>query len=414
MLPRIRSAVAGLVVAIAAIYPVPTRADRDNAPASLDEATFTKRVLAASPRRAALDARQRAARAAVGVASTLPNPTLSYEREAVPALDNSDDFLRLGWTVDLAGRRGLAAASASAGADAEKLAVDREKFLLEIEARVAYLEAAHARERLARLDGARTLLAGLVDALRSRAKQGDASSYDVDRAALELEGLDDERATATRALEIARLGLGALLGEPATAYDASDPIALPAKPSATSSTSLTPIRPDVDAALARARQADRDRVAAGRSWIPRFEIVVGMLASSSMGGDGVGYVVGLGGDLPVFDRGRAAADRSRAEATRWRSEAGALALEARGETGRAHRELVMRIDQAAAYLAGPAVRAADLQRRAGVAYREGDRPILELLDVHRGARHAALRALELVYEARRAELALRRVSGRLP
>jgi len=53
-----------------------------------------------------------------------------------------------------------------------------------------------------------------------------------------------------------------------------------------------------------------------------------------------------------------------------------------------------------------------LQQRATVAYREGDRPILELLDVHRTARHVAVRALDLIYEARRAELAVRRALGR--
>jgi cobalt-zinc-cadmium efflux system outer membrane protein len=407
MLPRNTRVVAGLAVALAATTPVPSRAD-SVAPASLDEATFLKRVRDRSPRRHALGDRRRAAQAQIGAASVLPNPTLAYEREAVPGLDTSDDFLRLGITLDLAGRRGLARSAARAGAAAEGLEVDRELFLLEVDARVAYLEAGHAREHAARLEAARVPLAELVAALRSRAKQGDASSYDADRAALELDGLDDERASARRSLEVARLRLGALVGEPTTAYDASDRLTLPARPAVGSQ----PTRPDVDAALARGMQADRELTAAGRSWIPRFELVAGMIASSSMGGDGIGYIVGIGGDLPLFDRGGAAADRSRADAKRWRSEARALANQARGETEQARRELALRIEQAEAYLAGPAQRAVDLARRAGVAYREGDRPILELLDVQRTARHAATRALELVYEARRAELVLHRALGR--
>ncbi len=410
MLPRFR-AVAGLAVALAATSPATTRADERASLASLDEATFIKRVLERSPHRVALDHRREAARAQVGLASVLPNPTLSYEREAVPGLDASDDFVRLGLTIDLAGRRGLATSSARSGADAERLDIEREVFLVETDARIAYLDAAHARDQLARLDVARVPLAELVDALRSRSKQGDASSYDADRAALELDGLDDERASARRSLETARLRLGALLGEPGTPYDASDVLALPAKPG---QATITPQRPDIDAALARAAQADRDLQGARRGWVPRFELVAGIMSSSSNSGDGVGYVVGIGADLPLFNAGGAAADRARAEAKRWRSEATALANDARGDVEQARRELALRIEQAETYLAGPARRAADLQRRATVAYREGDRPILELLDVQRSARHASIRALELIHEARRAELLLRRAQGRNP
>ena len=409
MLPRSTRAVAGLAVVFAATCPATIRAEQRAVSASLDEATFVKTVLDRSPRRRALDERRDAARAHVGVASVLPNPTLSYEREAVPGLDASDDFIRLSWTIDLAGRRGLAVGAARAGADAERLDVDRERFLLEIAARLAYLEAAYARDQIARLDTARGPLAELVDALRSRSKQGDASSYDADRAALELDGLDDERATASRSLETARLRLGALLGEPNTAYDAADALALPVMPT---QTPPTPQRPDVDAALARAAQAERELSVARRSWIPRFELMGGMMSSSSTDGTGIGYVVGIGADLPVFNAGGAAADRARADAKRWRSEAAALANDARGDTEQARRDLTLRIEQAEKYVAGPATRAADLQRRAAVAYREGDRPILELLDGQRGARHAAMRALELIYEARRAELTLRRAVGR--
>ena len=361
MLPRSTRAVAGLAVALAATCSATTRADQYAAPASLDEATFLKRVLDQSPRRRALDERRTAARAQIGVASVLPNPTLSYEREAIPGLDASDDFLRLGWTIDLSGRRGLAGAAARAGADAERLEVDREALLLQIDARLAYLDAAFARELLARLDTARVPLAELVDTLRSRSRQGDASSYDADRAALELDGLDDERATARRLLETARLRLGALVGEPGVTYDAADPLALPAKPADSTG---TPQRADVAAALARASQADRELAAARRSWIPRLELVAGMMSSSSTSGDGLGYIVGIGGDVPLFNAGGAAADRSRAEAKRWRSEAAALANDAHAEREQARRDLALRLEQAERYLAGPATRAADLQRRA--------------------------------------------------
>jgi cobalt-zinc-cadmium efflux system outer membrane protein len=341
----------------------------------------------------------------------LPNPRLSYEREAVPGLDVADDFLRLGWTVDLAGRRGLATAAGQAGADAERASVARDALLLEVDARAAYLEAMRGRELVARLDEARVPLAALVDALKSRAKQGDASSYDADRATLELDALDDERGDAQRALIVAQLRLGALMGEPATAYAPNEALALPARPP---TDPRVPTRPDVDAARAREREAERELAVARRTWIPRFELVVGMMSSRSSTGDGIGYIVGIGGDLPLFDRGERNAARHRADAKRWQSEAMALAIEATGEEERARRDLVLRIQHAEAFDSGPVKRAVDLQQRAVVAYREGDRPILELLDVQRSARQVSVRSLDLIFEARQAELALQRALGRKP
>jgi cobalt-zinc-cadmium efflux system outer membrane protein len=410
MLPRLPRVVAGVAVAFAAVCPGPTRAEDRAGPPALDEATFLKRVRERSPHRQAFEERRRAARAQIAAAGVLPNPTLHYEREAVPGLDASDDFLRLGWSIDLAGRRGLARSAARAGADAEHLEAERAAFVLELDARLAYLEVVHARELVARLDDARAPLADLLATLASRAKQGDTASYDADRATLELDALDDERASARRALEVARLRLGALAGEPGTALDASDALVLPPRPR----DAVAPARADVAAALARAEQADREGTAARKRRVPRIELVVGMMASSGMGGSGLGYIAGIGGEIPLLDAGGAAADRARADAKRWRSEAAALASDARGEVAQAQRDVTLRIEQAEAYLAGPAKRAGDLVRRASVAYREGDRPILELLDVQRSARHTAIRALELVYEARRAELALARAAGRTP
>lgn len=408
MVPRF-CAVAGLAVALATFRPVIARADEGAAiMATLDEATFLKRVIERSPRRATFDARRRAAFAEVAVAGALPNPTLSYERESVPGLASSNDFLRLGWSLDLAGRRGLARSATRSAAEAEQHEVDRDAWVFEADARVAYLEAVYAREHVAQLEVARTALVQLLDVLRSRAAQGETSSYDADRAALELDLLDDERSSARRMLETARLKLGALMGEPTTPYEASEPLVLPARPGALAD----PDRPELDAARARIAQARHELRLAERRWVPRLDLLGGVMVSRSGGADGVGYSISIAGELPVFDRGRVAADRARADAKRWQAETATLTNDVRGEAAQAARELSLRIEQSEAYTRGPATRATDLQRRATSAFREGERPILELLDVQRTARHVGMRALELVYEARRAQIALLRASGR--
>ncbi len=410
MLPRFR-AVTGLAVAFATLCPAITRADEGAAVmATLDEATFIERVTERSPRRVAFDSRRRAASAQIGVAGLLPNPTLSFERESVPGLDQTNNYVRLGWSLDFSGRRGLARSAARSAADAERFEVDRDAWSLELDARLAYLEAVYARHQLSRIETARAALVQLLDVLRSRANHGDTSSYDADRAALELDLLDDERATARRVLETARLVLGAFLGEPTTPYDASGPLSLPAPRAAGGE----PRRPDLDAARARVKQAQHELRLARRRWVPELELLAGVMVSTSGSTAGVGYNVGIGGALPVFDRGGAAASRARADAKRWQTEIAVIATDARGEAAQAARDLALRIEQADAYARGPATRATDLLRRATSAFREGDRPILELLDVQRTARQVASRTLDLIYEARRAELALRRALGRTP
>jgi outer membrane protein TolC len=411
MLSRIPRGAAGLAVILVMASTRPTLADTGAAPAALDEATFLRRVAERSPRRAALRERGRAADAAVAVAGVRPNPRLGYEREAVRDPDVSEDFIRLGYALDLAGRRGLAIDAARAAAAAERAAAERELAAADIDARLAYLEAAFARARLGELDRSRSSLAGLVEALRSRAAQGDASEYDAERAALELDLLEDERATAARELELARLRLGALLGEPATRYDAADPLVVPARPT---DAGVVPARPELVAAGARIRQAEREATAAGRGWIPRLELTVGVVIARGPEAEGTGYIVGIAGELPVLDAGGAAQRRARAEARRWRAEAAAVAVEVAAEVAQARADLVERIEHAERFREGPAVRAADLARRAAVAYREGDRTIIELLDVERAARTATVRLLGTIYEARRAALALERATGRTP
>jgi outer membrane protein TolC len=411
MLPRLICAALGLAAATAAASPRPARADDpdpDRTPA-LTEASFLARMRARAPRYLAATARARAAATWPAAAAVRPNPTVAYEREAVPALATAEDRLRLGWALELGPRRPRAIAAAAAGAHAELLGAAHERALIESDARLAYLDAVHARARRAALEAARGALAELVATLRARATGGDASAYDADRAALELDALDDDGASATRSAELAELRLGALVGEPTTRVAPRDPLTLPAVPAAAGP--APGARADAAAAAARAAQAEHDRAAAQRAWIPRLELVAGLVAGAASGARGLGYVVGVGGELPVLDRGRAAAARSHAEAQRWRSEAAALAQEAIAELTQAQRDLALRVAQAVAHGAGPAARAAELARRASIAYREGDRTILELLDVLRTARHAAVRQLELVYEARRAEIELARARG---
>jgi cobalt-zinc-cadmium efflux system outer membrane protein len=399
-------ALAALGTALCALVPGSARAD---AIRSLDEATFLAELHDRSPRLEAGAARARAAELAVGAAGARPNPSLAWEREAVPGLDTHDDYVRLAIPIDLSGRRGLALAAAREEAAAVAAEASRARIVVEIEARRAYAAAAGARQRVASLEAARARLAELVDVLGARAKSGDAAEYDAERVALELALLDDELATARRALAAAQVALGGMLGAPDTPIEATDDVVLPVLREADGAQRL-----DVVAARRRASAARTEARQMRRGWFPRLELGVGLVVSGNETDRGVGYVVSIGGDLPLLDRGGAAARRADAAAAMWDAEGDALAVEADADVAEARVTVAAVTEQARAFAEGPAQRAAKLTRGAEVAYREGDRSIVELLDALRAERTTQARALDLVLEAHDAELDLWLALGRIP
>jgi cobalt-zinc-cadmium efflux system outer membrane protein len=116
---------------------------------------------------------------------------------------------------------------------------------------------------------------------------------------------------------------------------------------------------------------------------------------------GTGYVAGLTLTIPVFDRGQA--DRARASADRTAATATSRVLEREipAAVRVAHASLVARIDQARKLEAGQLDRLDGILRAVETAYREGTANVVELLDAHRAARTARLRALELRYQVTR-------------
>jgi cobalt-zinc-cadmium efflux system outer membrane protein len=269
--------------------------------------------------------------------------------------------------------------------------------------------AAAARMRVGLLESARSRLAELVDAARGRAAAGDTAEYDAERVALELDLLDDELTGARRDLAKARIALGGLLGTPEVPIDAGDDLALP-----TVRDAGEVVRADVTAAERRADAARVEVRHARRGWFPRLELGVGVQFSGVEALDGVGYFVLVGGELPLFDRGGAAARKAAAAAAMWDAEAAALSAEASAGVRAAREDLASVVAQAATFRDGAAGRASTLITGAEVAYREGDRSIVELLDALRTSRTAQVRIVELMREARDAELTLWLEEGRVP
>lgn len=407
-----RALLLSTVVGVALLAPAAAPAAE---PQPLAEADFVARVQASDPRFELYAARVDESRAEARDARRIENPTIAYDREEVfgDAGGFADQFLRVAWPIDLSGRRGRRAGAAQRGVEASEAEAAFDGFLLVLDALEVYYDAAHARLRVHLLRESREELVRLVEVVRTRKSAGDASGYDLDRLELELGAHDDLLAGAEAELAGARRRVAALAGEPEALFDASDPLDLPALPADLDELvqGAARGRPDHRAATLRADQADRELAAARRSWIPEL-VLTGGWKSSDLGDETAqGYVVGLVVELPLFDRGQGDQARSAARKRQWQAAARTIERDAAAAIRIAWEELALRIDQAKRYEETQVARVADLLRRAETAYREGDRPLFELLDAHRLAREVRLRRLEHRRDAKQAQLALWRAQG---
>ncbi len=399
--------------------PVKAEPTPDPAPDELDRPTFLARLVAGDPRVAAVRARSRAARGDVRAARALPNPVVTYEREEV--FDDgegiADQIAALSWSIDLSGARGRRIAAARAG----ELAAARESEWDERELLLAgldrFIDAAFLRLEVDVLRQSRSQLAALVVAVERRQSRGDLAGADLDRAALELGAHDDLLARAELDLDGARADLARLVGRAGHAVDAAaSALDLPTMPGAVDQlvAEARATRPDRRAALARAVAAAGQASAARRGWVPGLSLSGGLKSSDLGDRTATGYVLGVGLTLPLFDRGQGAQLRAEAEQSQHAATARAIDAELVSEVRAAHRALVSQIARAREFARTRLPRADALVRSAESAYREGERPLFELLDAYRTARDTRLAGLELRRAARRAELRLLRATGRKP
>ncbi len=85
---------------------------------ALTEADVIRLAAQLSPTAAVASAAAEAAESARDAAGAYPNPSMSWDREHVPAADEADDTIAVTVPVDLSGRRAVATALAAADADA--------------------------------------------------------------------------------------------------------------------------------------------------------------------------------------------------------------------------------------------------------------------------------------------------------
>ena len=353
------------------------------------------------------------ARAAIVAVRMLPNPAVLYDREDVSVNGRwqPEDYLRATVPIDVSGRRGKRIQAAEAGANAAAATAERQRLLMHLQGLSLFYDVAYARLCAEVLQADREQLAAIVNRLRARAAAGDASGYDVTRIEIELGEHDDRLAQVDRELGVGRLWIGSLTGAVGP-VDAADDLMLPVThPMLTSGPDL---RADLRAARERRAQGDAEATAGRRGWVPTLELSGG-LKSIQQGTERFnGYLAGVALRLPLLDHGQAEEARGHAFAQVAAAEARALEVAVPIEISAARMEYERLWAHARAFADQQLPLAETLVRRAEGLYKEGARPIFELIDAHRTARQIRLRAVELRRQAKQAELDLWSASGKKP
>lgn len=382
---------------------------------TIDEAKLVAAIEAGDPRIARGVAEIAAVRARAVAAHARPNPSVSIDREE-PYADGRGlptNYLRLTLPIDVSGRRGLGIAAADSDVRAQQSATARDRFAVVIDGLHAFEEAAYARRHADALAAERASLVRAAEIVRTRGKTGDASGYEVQRVELELAAYDDLIGSAQIELLRHRQRLASLVGRPGIELDAASGLGIPSRVPAADALLAGALDARTDHQAARFRlEASQHRLhAAARGWMPVPTLTAGAMTTDVGDRTATGYVAALSLTIPLFDHGQA--ERAQAIAARQLAEADARWIEIQlpQQVRTAHGVLAARIEQADRLATSQLDRLDTMVAAAEAAFREGNANIAEVLDAHRAARDARLRALELRHQAALALLDLELALG---
>ncbi len=410
--PSILQAVVCALALGAAVCVATLGASPDAHAEALDERAFLQRFDAFDPRAAVLAARIDIARAETAAARVRPNPSVSLDREDAFASGHGEpqNILRLQMPFDLSGRREVQVQAAEAGVRAVAAEIAHERHLLRLQAIGLYRDAAFSRQRVEVIAAGLAGVRATVEVLHKRVASGHTAGYDLERLELELGEWQERVGEAEAERDLAAQGLALLIGasQPVAAHAVV--LSLPATPSAMSGAN----RADLRAAEAGIEQGDLEAAAARRRRIPGLSVSGGLKTQDRQQQTAVGYVVGVAVTLPLFDRGEAELIAATARKREAQARQAALAVQVPVAVRLAEQVLQRRVEQAKHREQTWLPRIDRLAQKTEAAWREGDRPVFELLDVWRSARDGRLRLLDLREAASRGELDLWRAVGRLP
>lgn len=390
------------------------------APLSLTDAV--EHIVSRGPEALAIAAEVAVARADVRAAGAISNPTIAGIGAFVEPIATASLQLRL----PIFGQRGAHVRAAEEAVRAAQASVDRQRWMLRREARLAYYDAARADAAVAIANDLEALVAQVARIAAARLEAGTGSRLEQQQAALlharSLQEVRDRQSDARRS----RLALGRLLGatEAGTAL-LSDPLErVGSTPTLEALLTAASQHPDLrlSDAVMQVAQAQADAARADLRPLPTLDLGVDLLehatctgTASAVGSGARGRCLaphlGLAFDLPLFNwnRGpieRALADKEREslvrEASRVRIDAGIRSAfdgwVAANERARFYGEELV-----------PVATAVEAMAREGFA--TGKSGLVSLLEAERGVLEARVGRVNALAAMQAARAELEEVSG---
>jgi cobalt-zinc-cadmium efflux system outer membrane protein len=339
--------------------------------------------------------------------AVLTNPSIAYSREGA----GYTEFLQVEQFVPIFGTRGTllrAGAAATQAAEAERdgrlwqLRGDVRGFVARVMAEQEKIDASAQTVRE---------VERIITLLRVREQEGEGSRFDRIRAEQELADARQISVDAAASAADARSLIAGAIGDGARVTRVAGPLyidrAIPAVDTLTAR-ALT-ARGELRTLAATIERFALEADAARRARLPAPTLAGGLKRAESGTGRQNGGVFGINVTVPLFDAGRLEAARWVAERNRADAERVLMTQTIRAQVAAASEVLGMR--QQAVRAADAASPAGQLTQIAEVAYTGGEAGILELLDAHRTAARARIRAIEMRLVARLAQIALERAVG---
>lgn len=377
------------------------------------EADAVRVFLAGSPQARLVPLQAEAAGAGLRIGSEVGNPAVAYQIEDTAGV--RDEFLTFQQEIPITGRRSLLHDGADAAASAAGLAGTRGLQNAVASLRTAFHEVLYTDAAVEIFLRGGERQDRTVEILRLREREGEGSGYDVLRAEQEQAELRVELEKAKAASITARAFFGSFFDESLKMSSAAiEGDASPSEPpwslEEAVELALTE-RADLMALRQDARHQEIGLRAAQRERFPEPVLTAGWKRVEALGESDTGFVASLMVPIPVFDRGRHEAARARAESGLVNEHLEILEREIRAEVASALASA--RAAWMAAEQFGSPVerRAGDLRRIAQLAYDEGEKGILDLLDAFRTSLRMELQALTVRHEAKKTQVELDRVMG---
>ncbi len=377
----------------------------------LTDAQLLERFLSRSPYIRLMRAGVAVVQAEAEARTRYPNPAATYSREGAGFVE----FFQIEQALVLSRRRAYLKEAGSAAVSAADLSSSRILWNLRGELRQAFYRLLAAQERLRILEGSVAELEKVIAILRRREEEGEGSKYDRLRAERELVDARVDVASAGVIVEQERSRITAFFSETdvapsITAVGSFGPLTA-APPLEKLIARALEKRPDYASEKMQAERYRNEKLAAERLKIPDPVVSAGVKRGEVLPRTEQSYVLSVSIPIPLFNRGRAEVARALSEYERSQHRLEVLAQQIRSEVTAAYMAFETRRTAAESYRREIGERAAELTSIAQLAYHEGERTILELLDVYRVARQGQLRAIEHEAAAKDAAIELERAVG---